>query len=186
MAASRGLKSVDDALATTGKQVLWMFRDGFEQQTHAQTMPVRTFYLSDASKLATERYSNWSCCHPGLRDGKPPLRSGKRSFLPTFGHTAVRAPSTRLSPPHEGLPKGVMGMNPLRIKFAFPGPEKLMLQLDNAPRTIFTPGLNSKMLAMTEQPGINLPETARSLLPGEVKKRLQKRKDKNHPPAGHS
>ena len=60
-----------------------------------------------------------------------------------------------------------------------------MQPLDNSPITVITLDLDSKMLDMAEQLGINLPETVDRLLLLEVNKRLQERDDPSPQPVDH-
>jgi antitoxin CcdA len=60
-----------------------------------------------------------------------------------------------------------------------------MLQLDNAPMTVITLDLDSKMLDLADQLGINISETVDRLLLIEVEKRLQERDDPGPQPVSH-
>ena len=55
----------------------------------------------------------------------------------------------------------------------------------NPAMTVITLDLNSSMLDMANQLGINISETADRLLLIEVNKRLEARDDRSPPPSGH-
>ncbi|MDP2255111.1 MAG: type II toxin-antitoxin system CcdA family antitoxin [Polaromonas sp.] len=60
-----------------------------------------------------------------------------------------------------------------------------MLQSDSPPMTVVTLGLDSKMLDLADQLGINISETVDRLLLIEVEKRLQERDDPGPQPVSH-
>lgn len=60
-----------------------------------------------------------------------------------------------------------------------------MLQSDSPPMTVVTLGLDSKMLDLADQLGINISETIDRLLLIEVEKRLQERDDPGPQPVSH-